>query len=57
MEDMITFRKKIGEKDDPRIEQANTLYYYFYSIGTGSIGISTFNIVAGEKPIEPVPME
>ena len=49
LEDMITFRKKIGEKDDPRIEQANTLYYYFYSIGTGSIGISTFNIVAGEK--------
>ncbi len=49
LEDMITFRKNIGEKDDPRIEQADTLYYYFYSIGTGSIGISTFNIVAGEK--------
>jgi len=49
LEDMITFRKKIGEKDDPRIEQANALYYYFYSIGTGSIGISTFSIVTGEK--------
>ena len=49
LEDMITFRKKIGEKDDPRIEQAEALYYYFYSIGTGSIGISTFNIIAGEK--------
>jgi signal transduction histidine kinase/DNA-directed RNA polymerase subunit N (RpoN/RPB10) len=49
LEDMITFRKNIGEKDDPRIEQADALYYYFYSIGIGSIGISTFNIVAGEK--------
>ncbi len=49
LEDMITFRKNIGEKDDPRIEQADALYYYFYSIGTGSIGISTFSIVAGEK--------
>ncbi len=49
LEDMITFRKNIGEKDDPRIEQADALYYYFYSIGTGSIGISTFNVVAGEK--------
>ena len=46
---MIRFRKNIGEKDDPRIEQADALYYYFYSIGTGSIGISTFSIVAGEK--------
>ncbi|MFM6926032.1 MAG: hypothetical protein ACKOU7_11065 [Ferruginibacter sp.] len=49
LEDMITFRKNIGEKDDPRIEKADALYYYFYSIGTGSIGISTFNRVAGEK--------
>ncbi len=49
LEDMITFRKNIGEKDDPRINKAAALYYYFYSIGTGSIGISTFSIVAGEK--------
>ena len=48
LEDMITFRKKIGEKDDSRIEKAEALYYYFYSIGTGSIGISTFNVVRGE---------
>ncbi|MGB5007891.1 MAG: ATP-binding protein [Ferruginibacter sp.] len=49
LEDMIRFRKDIGEKDDPRIEKADTLYYYFYSIGTGSIGISTFSVIAGEK--------
>src|SRR5436190_8976955 len=43
------FRKKIGEKDDPRIKKAKALYYYFYSIGTGSIGISTFSPVKDEK--------
>jgi len=49
LEDWKAFRKKIGEKDDPRIDKADALYYYFYSIGTGSIGISTFSVVAGEK--------
>ena len=36
------FRRKSGEKDDPRINDITSLYYYFYSIETGSIGISTF---------------
>ncbi len=49
LEDWKAFRKEIGEKDDPRIEKAEALYYYFYSIGTGSIGISTFNVVADDK--------
>ena len=49
LEDMKAFRKTIGEKDDPRIDKADALYYYFYSIGTGAIGISTFNAVDGEK--------
>jgi len=49
LQDMITFRKKIGERDDPRIEKADALYYYFYSIGKGSIGISTFNQVDANK--------
>src|SRR5204863_6119933 len=43
------FRKKIGQKDDPRIKKAKALYYYFYSIGTGSIGISTFSPLKDEK--------
>jgi signal transduction histidine kinase len=47
--DWIAFRKKIGEKDDPRIENTDALYYYFYSIGTGSIGISTFSSITEEK--------
>ena len=43
------FRKKIGEKDDLRINKSTALYYYFYSIGTGSIGISTFSPIDEAK--------
>ena len=49
LKDSIAFRKKVGEKDDPRIEKADALYYYFYSIGIGSIGISTFSAIGEEK--------
>jgi signal transduction histidine kinase len=49
LEEWIAFRKKMGEQDDPRIEKTDALYYYFYSIGIGSIGISTFNAVSEEK--------
>jgi len=49
LEDWIAFRKKIGEKADPRIEKTDALYYYFYSIGTGSVGISTFSSITEEK--------
>ena len=43
------FRKRKGEPDDPRLKNTKALYYYFYSIGTGSIGISTFGPIAREK--------
>ena len=43
------FRKKSGEKDDPRIENIEALYYYFYSIGNGTIGISAFFPIGEEK--------
>ncbi len=49
LEDWKEFRNKIGEKDDPRINESSALYYYFYSIGTGSIGISTFSSINAEK--------
>src|SRR4030095_7442583 len=43
------FRKRIGEKDDPRLRNSKGLYYYLYSIGIGSIGISTFAAISKEK--------
>ena len=47
--DWKAFRKRIGEKDDPRIDNVAALYYYFYSIGTGAIGISTFGPISAKK--------
>jgi signal transduction histidine kinase/ketosteroid isomerase-like protein len=43
------FRRRIGEKDDPRLHKNTGLYYYFYSIGIGSIGISTFGPINEER--------
>ncbi len=40
------FRKESGQQEDPRLDEANALYYYLFSIGIGDIGISTF------KPID-----
>ncbi len=36
------FRKKSGQSDDTRIDGAEALHYYLFSIGIGDIGISTF---------------
>jgi signal transduction histidine kinase len=49
LEEWKTFRRERGEKDDPRIDDVVGLHYYFYSIGTGSIGISTFAPIDSEK--------
>ncbi|MBS1552176.1 MAG: nuclear transport factor 2 family protein [Bacteroidetes bacterium] len=49
LKDWKRFRKKRGEPDDPRIKNTKALYYYFYSIGTGSIGISTFSPLTKDK--------
>ncbi len=43
------FRKNAGEKEDPRVENLSALYYYFYSIGSASIGLSNFEILSEEK--------
>ncbi|MEO8446290.1 MAG: hypothetical protein ABI528_02280, partial [bacterium] len=43
------FRRRNNEYDDPRIENISALYYYFYSIGNGAIGISTFSSIDQEK--------
>jgi len=34
-----------GQMPDPRLDQAVSLFYYEYSIGVGTIGISTFNSI------------
>jgi len=49
LEDWKAFRKQGGEYDDPRVENISALYYYFYSIGIGSIGISAFSAIGAER--------
>lgn len=40
------WRTEMGDYEDPRIENLDSLYYYSYSIGTGAIGISTFKPIS-----------
>ena len=42
LEDWKSLRIKSGDQPDPQLENISSLYYYFYSIGVGAIGISTF---------------
>jgi DNA-directed RNA polymerase subunit N (RpoN/RPB10) len=42
-------RKNNGEQDDPKLEITDALHYYFFSIGTGSIGISSYSAIPAEK--------
>lgn len=43
------YRKKMRELDDPKLNNVSLLTYYFFSIGTGSIGISTYEPISDEK--------
>ncbi len=49
LKDFRELRKNNGELDDPKLEDSSSLHYYFYSIGTGSIGISTYSSITEEK--------
>ncbi len=49
LEEWKAFRKQNGEYDDARLANADSLYYYFYSIESGNIGISTFKKISEEQ--------
>lgn len=40
--DWRKFRKENGEQDDPGLSAVKALYYYFYSVVKGDLGISNF---------------
>jgi class 3 adenylate cyclase len=42
-------REQSGQKKDARLENATDLFFYFYSIGIGSIGISTYTAITDEQ--------
>jgi ketosteroid isomerase-like protein len=45
LEEWKDFRRNSGQIDDPRLDKATALYYYFFSIGIGDIGISTLKSI------------
>ena len=49
LKDFRELRKSNGEQDDPKLEITDALHYYFYSIGVGSIGVSTYSAISEEK--------
>jgi signal transduction histidine kinase len=49
LEDWRNWRMKNGEYEDARMKNIGSLHYYFYSIGTGAIGISTFKPISEEE--------
>jgi len=49
LKDFRELRKANGELDDPKLDDSSSLHYYFYSIGTGSIGISTYSPITEDK--------
>ena len=49
MESWKQRRRDSGEYEDPRLNNIDALYYYFYSIGVGAIGISTFSTITEEQ--------
>ena len=46
MEHWREFRRRTGQADDPTLKEGASLYYYFYSIESGSIGISKFSVAS-----------
>ncbi len=42
-------RRDSGEYEDPRLHKIDALYYYFYSIGVGAVGISSFSQLTPEN--------
>ena len=49
LEDWNEFRRKSGQMYDQRLETANAVYYYVFSIGIGDIGISTFKAISDSQ--------
>ncbi len=43
------FRTGIGQAFDEKLEKANAICYYFYSVGNGALGISTFNAITEQE--------
>jgi len=43
------YRQSLGYLPDPKLDTAQTLHYYSYSIGLGALSISSFSPISGEQ--------
>ena len=42
LEEWIEYRQKTNQNPDPLLDKATSVHYYFYSIGPGALGLSTY---------------
>jgi signal transduction histidine kinase/virulence-associated protein VapD len=49
LSDWVQYRKDSHQLPDPKLEQASSAHYYFYSIGVGALGISTYRPLNDES--------
>ena len=49
MEDWKNFVKSFPQKPDKKLNAATELHYYFYSVGIGALGLSSFKSLPEEK--------
>ncbi len=54
LKDYIVYQTKVGQYIDPQTKKASSLHYYFYSIGPGALGVSTYNIPLDKEAISLV---
>jgi len=43
------FRREGGQLEDAKLDESTEIYYYFYSIGTGAVGISRFSPISKKQ--------
>ena len=49
LDEWRAYRKQANHLPDTKLDEATSLYYYCYSIGTGALGISTFEPISDDK--------
>ena len=43
------YRKQTGQLSDPKLDEATSSHYYFYSIGSGALGVTTYAPLSEEQ--------
>jgi signal transduction histidine kinase len=49
LSEWVQYRKDSHQLPDPKLEQASSAHYYFYSIGVGALGVSTYRPLNDES--------